>query len=131
MSTPESVCTEPSLVALYEDDAGTTAPEDDATYAFVLCFVTSQVFIIDVDESSPRFGERWPAEVTFYPDGGRYFTSNILVVQPPMTIPLWPGTRYAAVVVRDVIDAEGRLVAPTPAFEKLLANSPPSGRKRE
>ena len=89
------------------------------------------VFIIDVDESSPRFGERWPAEVTFYPDGGRYFTSNILVVRPPMTMPLWPGTRYAAVVVRGVIDAEGRLVAPAPAFEELLADSPPSGRERE
>jgi hypothetical protein len=49
MGQPEVVCTEPSVVALYEDDQGTPDPADDATYAFVLCFVTSQVYIVDTE----------------------------------------------------------------------------------
>lgn len=49
MGNVETACTEPSVVKLYRDDRGTADPEDDATYAFVLCFVTSQVFIFDTE----------------------------------------------------------------------------------
>jgi hypothetical protein len=44
-----SVCTDPSVVALYEDDAGTASEADDATYAFVLCFLIGKVFIVDTE----------------------------------------------------------------------------------
>lgn len=47
MGKSETVCTEPSVVKLYHDDMGTADPADDATYAFVLCFVTSQVFVFN------------------------------------------------------------------------------------
>jgi DNA-binding beta-propeller fold protein YncE len=47
MTELTSMCTEPSVVELYEDDMGTPGIEDDVTYAFVLCFVTSQVFIVN------------------------------------------------------------------------------------
>lgn len=44
-----TVGTDPSSVALFEDDLGTVDPADDRVYAFVLCFATDQVFIIDPD----------------------------------------------------------------------------------
>jgi hypothetical protein len=47
MTDTVTVCKEPSVLELYEDDNGTTDTFDDKVYAFVLCFFTGQVYIID------------------------------------------------------------------------------------
>ncbi len=47
MTDMVTVCNEPSVLELYEDDNGTIDPFDDRVYAFVLCFFTGQVYIID------------------------------------------------------------------------------------
>ena len=47
MTDMVTVCNEPSVLDLYEDDNGTIDPFDDRVYAFVLCFFTGQVHIID------------------------------------------------------------------------------------
>ncbi len=89
------------------------------------------VFIVDVDPSSADRGRRWPAEVTFYEDGGRYWRPNTLVIRPPLAMPLDPGTRYAAVVTRDVSGARGEAPLENESFIELLGSSAPEGRDEE
>jgi len=88
-------------------------------------------FVVDVDPGSPHRGERWPVEVTFYEDGGRYFVSNMLALRPPLAMPLRAGTTYAAVVTRGVRGIGGEPALPEPAFDALLGEAPPSGREAE
>jgi hypothetical protein len=47
MSDMVTVCNDPSAVALYEDPNDTIDPFDDSVYAFVLCFLTGQLYVID------------------------------------------------------------------------------------
>lgn len=90
------------------------------------------VFLIDIDASSPHRGERWPAEVSFHEDGGRYWRPNTLVVRPPLAMPLRPATRYAAVVTTAVRGSDGETPpVPEPAFADLLGDAAPAGREDE
>ena len=88
-------------------------------------------FLVDVDPDSPQRGRRWPAEVTFYPDGGRYWRPDTLVVRPPLAMPLRPATRYAAVVTREVRGLEEREPLESASFAELLVDDAPSGRETE
>lgn len=49
MSDMVTVCSDPSIVELYEHDNGTVDPFDDTVYAFVLCFLTSQMYVVDTN----------------------------------------------------------------------------------
>jgi hypothetical protein len=42
-----TVGADPSIVALYENDQDTPDPADDVAYAYVLCFLSNQVYIVD------------------------------------------------------------------------------------
>lgn len=91
----------------------------------------STAYFVDIDDASPRRGQRWPAEVTFYEDGGRYYMPNMVVVRPPAGMPLWPNTRYAAVVARGTRDLDGREVAAATEFRALVNEEAPIGREAE
>lgn len=93
MTDLESVCTEPSVVELYDYDNGTPETDDDVTYAFVLCFVTGQVVIVDtrgpnvVAVQSTGAG---PHAITFDRTRGRAYIANfrestisIIKIEPP------------------------------------------------
>jgi hypothetical protein len=90
---PLSVCTEPSVVALYEDDLGTPDPADDATYAFVLCFVTAQVCIVDTELMQVKAVQSTgtgPHAIAFDKTRRRAFIANfrestisVIQVEPP------------------------------------------------
>jgi len=92
------------------------APLDPASLPSVEDSVTdaASVFVVDVDPSSPRFGERAPVDVRFLDDGGPFGGTNLLVVLPYPGIPLRPRTLYAAVVTTAV---RGRGGDPLPASD--------------
>jgi DNA-binding beta-propeller fold protein YncE len=89
-----TVCTDPSVVELFRHDGGTTDPADDVTYAFVLCFLTGQVFIVDTKALIVRavrsVGSN-PHAVAFdrtrrraYVANFRESTISIIDVEPPL-----------------------------------------------
>jgi hypothetical protein len=90
---------------------------------------TATTFLIDVDPQSPEYLKRKPAMVSFVADGGRFGAPNLLSVVPLQGIPLRPGTRYAAVVRREQVDAKGEELVPSPGLAPLLAVpvDPPPG----
>jgi len=65
------------------------------------------VSLVDVDPQSPERGRRVPLTVDFQADGGPFGAENLLSLLPVQGIVLRPGTRYAAVIRRDLGDAEG------------------------
>jgi hypothetical protein len=91
----------------------------------------SSVFLVDVDPTSPERGRHHPVEVAFYEHGGRYWRPNMLVIRPPLTMPLRPATRYAAVVTRAVRGLDGEIPAESDAFVALLTSDAPADRQDE
>lgn len=90
----------------------------------------ASVVLVDVDETSPRRGERALADVRYLADAGPFGGTDLLVVLPYPGRPLSPDTLYAAVVTTEVRDAWGAplpaasLDAPTPAHaqaDRVLA----------
>ncbi len=81
----------------------------------------SPVFVVGLEAGSPDHGVRIPIEVTYLEDGGPFGADDMLALLPLQGRPLLPSTRYAAVVLRDLGDADGELLAPAP-----LASMPAS-----
>jgi DNA-binding beta-propeller fold protein YncE len=92
MTDLTSVCAEPSVVELFDYDNGTADADDDITYAFVLCFVTGKVVIVDtrlmsVVSQSTGSG---PHAIAFDRTRGRAYVANfrestisIIKIEPP------------------------------------------------
>ncbi len=89
------------------------------------------VYLVNVDPSSPELGLRHPVKVRFRASAGRFWRTNTLVLQPPPSHPLLPGTRYAAVVTTGIRGSEGQEPEPSYSFQSLLGWTPPPGRLRE
>jgi hypothetical protein len=88
---------------------------------------TASVFLLDVDASSPSYGKRSPAKGVFLTNGGPYGAANLLAVLPYPGVSLLPATRYAAVVLRTQLDADGRKICAAPEMKALVAGTQPSG----
>jgi hypothetical protein len=87
----------------------------------------ASVFLIDVDPSSPHFGDRPPVEALFMANGGPYGAANLLAVLPFQGVPLEPSTRYAAVVLSSLKDERGDDVCAAPAMAELAQGKQPAG----
>ncbi|HUT77925.1 MAG TPA: hypothetical protein VM285_09580 [Polyangia bacterium] len=89
-----TVCTDPSVVELFRYDGQTADPADDVTYAFVLCFLTGQVFIVDTEAlvvRAVRSVGSSPHAVAFDRTRRRAFVANfrestlsVIVIEPPL-----------------------------------------------
>lgn len=89
-----TVCVNPSVVTTFLDGAGTPDPADDKLYAFVLCFYTGQVYIVDTAlmQTEVRATGSGPQAIAFDETRGLAFIanfreSNITVLQaaPPFS----------------------------------------------
>ncbi len=85
------------------------------------------VFLVDVDDSSPDRGRKMPVSVHFDADGGPFGTDNLLSLIPLQGIPLGADTRYAAVVLRSVHDADGKPLGVPRSLAELVAGRTPAG----
>ncbi len=89
-----TVCTDPSIVELFRSDGDTADPADDVTYAFVLCFLTGQVFIVDTEAlivRAVRSVGSSPHAIAFDRTRRRAFVSNfrestisVIEIEPPL-----------------------------------------------
>ncbi len=69
---------------------------------------SSAVYLVDVDPTSPAYGERIPVRTRFEADPGEYIGANHLVVLPVAGWSMRPGTTYAAILTRALRDDRGR-----------------------
>jgi len=65
-------------------------------------------------------GVRLPIELGFAEDGGPFGADNLLSLLPLQGRPLLPGSRYAAVVTRELLDLEGAPVGPSHNLLELI-----------
>lgn len=86
----------------------------------------SPVFLMGVDPASPDYLRRYPVDVHFTEDGGPFGCSNLLSLLPLQGIPLRPVTTYAAVVMRDVLDAGGERLGVSLPMAQIAAGQRPS-----
>lgn len=94
-------------------------PTDPATVAEA----GSLFWLVDVDEASPRQGQRLPAIVSFRSDPTSYWPGDALVLRPIQGVQLRPGTRYAVAVARGLRAADGSEVRRADAFDALVQGS--------
>lgn len=87
----------------------------------------SAVFLVSVDEKSVDEGTLYPIEVDFQEDGGPFGAENLLTLLPYQGVPLRPGTLYAAVVRRTVLDAKGASLGASDVVQSLAAGGKPDG----
>jgi hypothetical protein len=85
------------------------------------------VFLVDVDATQPDFLQRRPLDVAFMADGGPFGDANLIAALPVQGVPLRPGARYAAVVTRDVHDAQGHPLGRSTEMSALASGSQPAG----
>lgn len=77
------------------------------------------IYLIDIDPDSPERGRRIPLLVAVLDDGGPFGADNLLSLLPLQGVPLRAGTRYAAVVTRELRTAGGVALGQAPAIEAL------------
>ena len=87
----------------------------------------SPIFVVSVDESASDHGVRYPVSARFDIDGGPFGAPNLLTLLPVQGIPLRPKTTYAAVVMRDLLDASRASLAVSPSLAKLRKGERPAG----
>ncbi|MDX9719812.1 MAG: hypothetical protein RBU37_03630 [Myxococcota bacterium] len=83
------------------------------------------VQLINIDEDSPRFGERIPVYVTFRENRSVFWVTNTLIVRPMPGLQMESKTRYAAVLLHGLRAADGGAVGAAPSFEALLQGEGP------
>jgi len=88
---------------------------------------TSPVFLMDVTPGSPDHLRRVPITVDYREDGGRFGAPRHLSILPLQGAPLRARTAYAAVVMRDLRDPQGRRLTAAPAMANLRAGRAPEG----
>jgi hypothetical protein len=80
---------------------------------------TSNVWLLDLEPSSPTYGDRLPAYVRFQDEATFVIAAHTLIVRPVPGVHLHPGRRYAVVLRDGLRAADGRAVLAAPAFEVL------------
>jgi hypothetical protein len=88
----------------------------------------ASVQIVDVDPQSPERGKRKLAQTFWQKDEGVYWLKDTLAVGPALGWPLRPKTKYAIVVTKKVLTAEGKPLAPSSDLEEILGVRPPTAR---
>ncbi len=89
------------------------------------------IFLTSVDPTSRDFRVHLPIEVAFHEDGGPFGGPNLLSLLPLQGRPLLPNTRYAAVVLRKLNDAQARPLGVSLEMAKLAAGIRPEGMTEE
>jgi hypothetical protein len=84
-------------------------------------------FLVSVDPAAADYGQRYPVDVGFASDGGPLGAPNLLALLPLQGLALRPRTRYAAVVTRDLIDADGERLGVSLSMAELAAGDVPAG----
>lgn len=79
--------------------------------------------IIDIDPSSPTYGERLPAIVTFRALRSAFWRSNMVAVRTVTGLDMRPGTRYAVILTDALRGAEDGPVRPAESFLALRTGS--------
>jgi hypothetical protein len=87
----------------------------------------SPVVLMGADPSSPDYLHPYPLFASFYADGGPYGAPNLLSLLPLQGTPLRPGTLYVAAVMRNLGDANGKLLGVSQTMAWLAAGAPPAG----
>lgn len=77
------------------------------------------VLLINVDETSTEYGERQPVLVTYYPD--LHAERSLVLLHP--TVPLRPGTKYAAFITNRLPTRSGECLGPSPMMARLLTGT--------
>lgn len=85
----------------------------------------ASVFWINIDKSSPAYGERVPLTFKFTAAAGRYAGENLLAVLPLHGFVLLPETRYAVVVTEGLLDEGDISVQADRDFKPLLKADKP------
>jgi pimeloyl-ACP methyl ester carboxylesterase len=88
---------------------------------------TSPIFLVGVDSSSADFLHRYPVTVSFEKDGGPFGAPHLLSLLPLQGIPLRPGTRYAAVVLRRILDTGGKTLGRSASMATMGSGKLPPG----
>jgi hypothetical protein len=88
---------------------------------------SSPIQIVDVDPASPGRGSRTPVVGSFLEDAGPFGVPNLLGLTPAQGLPLRPGTLYAAVVLRSLLDRSGQRLQQAPELAQILADTRPEG----
>jgi DNA-binding beta-propeller fold protein YncE len=91
---------DPSLVALFEEDNGNLDPTDDIATAFVLCFLSDQVYIVDpeimqVHVRTTGFG---PHAIAFDKTRQRAYIANFRESTITIIETVWPYNQVGALV---------------------------------
>jgi len=84
----------------------------------------ASVQLIDVDEASPRRGERRLVTLHWRAELGAYWRPNTLAFMPTMGYPLRPSTRYALVVANGVKASDGSNIQVAPALREVMGLDP-------
>ncbi|MEW6267767.1 MAG: hypothetical protein AB1689_00550 [Thermodesulfobacteriota bacterium] len=84
----------------------------------------ASVFVINVDTSSRKRGERTPLWLEFRSAGDAWRDDHLLAMMPVPGHPLEPDTLYAAVVTDDVLGDDGLPVTPSPFIERMRDQAP-------
>jgi hypothetical protein len=90
---------------------------------------TSSVQIVDVDPSSPEYGQRKMLQSFFWPaPDGVYWIEDTLAVMPALAYPLSANTQYAIVVTNAVTAVDGSTITPSSDLAEVLDLAPVEAR---
>jgi hypothetical protein len=89
--------------------------------------LASSVFLVDLDEDSPGYGEPLPVYTFFRETEGFGWKPDTLVLLPAQGFVLRELTLYAAVVTEELRDRDGRAVARDEGFSSLVDGRPDDG----
>ncbi|MHC4836651.1 MAG: hypothetical protein ACYTF3_00470 [Planctomycetota bacterium] len=131
-----------SLFALWADAADELLTGWGVTSAFYIYFdgpldpdslpaqyqADGPVQLVDVDQGSPDRGTRFPLDCRFEADAGRWHPENMIACRTPFGFVRRPLTRYAIVVTREVLGADGEPVRPSDTMWQLLSGEDAAGR---
>jgi len=87
----------------------------------------ARVFLVNVDPSSERCGERVPVYAHWKAEPSVYVPGNVLALLPFQGVPLAPGAFHAAVALVSLGGGEGRPLAPAPAIAAMREGRVPEG----
>ncbi len=88
----------------------------------------ASVQLIDIDPSSAERGQRRLVSLRWNGPEGVYYRENTLAFMPVIGFPLRPHTRYALVVTRALLGADGVPVEASDDLKAVLGENPPDGR---
>lgn len=91
----------------------------------------SSVLLLGVEKGKPDYLVRYPIKLKFEEDGGNFGTVHQLSLLPVQGIPLRPNTLYAAVVLRQLKNKDGKELGVSLPMAQLAADVKPSDLSEE